>query len=91
MTQATLAQLQAVDGELDAARKRLRELDQLLAERHILDAADTTARAASAVAAERRSQLRDRELELKSLETRIAELDQRLYGGRIRNTKELEG
>ena len=90
MTHPSLAALQQVDTEIDAARKRLAELDALLADHSAVDALAEVARNAESDAAARRGQLRDRELELKTLETRIGEIDKRLYGGRIQNPKELE-
>src|SRR5438094_558282 len=90
MTHPALAALQHVDTEIDAARKRLAELDALLADHSALDALAEAARSAEAAAAAKRGQLRDSELELKTLETRIGEIDKRLYSGRIQNPKELE-
>src|SRR4051812_17687863 len=90
MTHPALAALQQVDTELDAIRKRLAELEALLADHSALDAVAEAAQRAESDAAAKRGQLRDRELELKTLETRMGELDKRLYGGRIQNPKELE-
>jgi uncharacterized protein len=90
MTHPSLATLQLVDTEIDAARKRLAELDALVADHSALDALAEVVRSSESSAAVRRGQLRDRELELKTLETRIGEIDKRLYSGRIQNPKELE-
>lgn len=90
MTHPSLAALQQVDTEIDAARKRLAELEALLADHSALDALAEGVRRAEAEAAAKRGQVHDRELELKTLETRIGEIDKRLYGGRIQNPKELE-
>jgi predicted nucleic acid-binding Zn-ribbon protein len=90
MTHPSLAALQLVDTELDTARRRLTELDALVANHSALDSLVEVARSAESDATLRRGQLRDRELELQTLETRIGEIDKRLYGGRIQNPKELE-
>jgi predicted nucleic acid-binding Zn-ribbon protein len=90
MTALIFSQLQKLDGEVERVQQRLRELQTLQADHHALQDAETQAQAAHVAATDQRRQLRDRELELKTLETRIAELEQKLYGGRIRNPKELE-
>ena len=90
MTQAVLAQLQLLDTEMDALRKHHAEIEKLVAERGALDRTEAEESGAAAKASDSRARQRDRELELTSLETRIAELDRRLYSGRIHNTKELE-
>ena len=90
MTQAVLAQLQMLDTKMDTLRKQVTEIEKLLAERAALEVVEAGAGNAAAAAAYSRARQRDRELELTSLETRIAELDRRLYSGRIQNTKELE-
>ncbi len=91
MTSPLLGQLQSLDSNTDRARERVAEIERLLADHAALNTAEANARAAHDIANERRAQVRDRELELKTLETRIADLDQKLYSGRIRNAKELEG
>src|SRR5438046_743880 len=91
MTTPVLGRLQALDSVIDRSRLRLDELDGMLAERTRLDEAEASASAARDAAGLQSRQLRERESELKALETRIAELDQKLYSGRIRNPKELEG
>jgi len=90
MTQAGLAQLQRLDTEMDALRKHRAEIEKLVADRSALERAEAEAHDAAAKASDSRARQRDRELELTSLETRIVELDRRLYSGRIHNTKELE-
>ncbi|MCA1554153.1 MAG: hypothetical protein LC737_07225 [Chloroflexi bacterium] len=90
MTTPLLVRLQQLDGDADRARQRIAELNALLADRRQLLEAEDASRAAHASAEQQRAILRSRELELKSLDGRIAELDQKLYSGRIRNPKELE-
>lgn len=90
MTTSLLAGLQRLDSEADRARQRIAELERLLRDRSALEAAEADASAARDSASDNRRLLRERELELKSLEARIADLDEKLYSGRIRNPKELE-
>ncbi len=91
MSVSVMAQLQKFDGNVEVAQQRLAELERWLSDRHELEALNAEAAAARAAATQSRGQLRERELELQSLEARIADLDQKLYSGRIRNPKELEG
>ncbi len=91
MTTSQLAGLQRLDSEADRARQRIAELERLLRDRSALEVAEADASAARDSASDNRRLLRERELELKSLEARIADLDEKLYSGRIRNPKELEG
>ena len=90
MTQAVLAQLQLADTELDSLRKQIGEIEKLLADHSAEELAVAGAKQAEDAAAGCRGRQRDRELELSTLETRIRDLDRRLYSGRIQNTKELE-
>lgn len=91
MTTRLLGRLQALDSDIDRSRARFAELERLVAERALLDTAEASASVADDAAGLQRRQLREREAELKALEARIAELDDKLYSGRIRNAKELEG
>jgi predicted nucleic acid-binding Zn-ribbon protein len=90
VTQSSLLQLQLLDTEMDTLRKQRAEVVKLVADRSALERTEVEAHDAAARAGDSRARQRDRELELTSLETRIAELDRRLYSGRIHNTKELE-
>jgi predicted nucleic acid-binding Zn-ribbon protein len=88
---STLLYLQSLDQELDEKINRVREIDGRLG------SDPTTAAARSARDAEQtklsalRAALRERELEAKGADAHIKELEQRLYGGRVMNPKELEG
>src|ERR1700687_5005998 len=75
---------------MDTLRKQRAEMEKLFADRSARERTEVEAHDAAARASDSRARQRDRELELTSLETRIAELDRRLYSGRIHNTKELE-
>jgi uncharacterized protein len=86
-----LWQLQTIDLEVDDKTKRLHEIDTALANASSV----TQARAAFDAEFQRlthlRGRLHDRELEAKSLDAKLKELDQRLYSGRVTNPKELDG
>ena len=90
MTQPVLLQLQAADGEIDAALKRLAEIEAWFGDHSALEQAEHRARTSASLAAESRANLRSRELELKSMEARQSALEKKLYGGSIHNPKELE-
>lgn len=86
-----LAHLQSLDFEIASQTKRVHQIDDALAG----DPAVVAARASLDTEQKRlhdlTSQLRDRELEAKSLDQKIKELNDQLYGGRITNPKELDG
>ncbi len=86
-----LLRLQNLDQELDEKTKRLHEIDQRLASDPATVAARTERDTEQAKFSALRAALRERELEAKGADARIKELEQRLYGGRVMNPKELEG
>lgn len=86
---ASLYALQQIDHETDSRRARLaevndslRETDELLRARQRLDVAQ-------AALSEWRIKQRNQELVLKGLEQKRQDSERRLYGGKIRNPKEL--
>ncbi len=88
---SALTRLQNLDLEWDEKDKRLRQIDSLLAADPALVAARSASDADQKRLAELRAALRERELEAKGADARIKEMEQRLYGGRVGNPKELEG
>ncbi len=88
---STLWHLQTNDQEIDDKTKRARAVEELLAN----DPKVATARAALDIAqknlAAARASLRDRELDAAGLDAKIKQVEERLYGGRIGNPKELDG
>ncbi len=88
---STLLYLQAIDQELDEKTKRLHEIETRLASDPALAAAHAELQASDRQLADLRGRLRDRELEAKTADTRIKDMDRRLYGGQVSNPKELEG
>jgi uncharacterized protein len=83
--------LQTTDAEIDDKTKRSQQVDDALASDPNLVAAhsahDDTQKRLSAS----RAQLHDRELEAKTLETKIKGIEERLYSGHVTNPKELDG
>jgi predicted nucleic acid-binding Zn-ribbon protein len=86
----TLERLQAVDQELDEKTKRARQIDERLASDPLVLAGRADLEAEEKLHAQGRSTLRTREMEAKSVDLKIKEIEGRLYGGRVSNPKELQ-
>ncbi|MBL8046761.1 MAG: hypothetical protein JNL09_09480 [Anaerolineales bacterium] len=86
----TLFRLQALDLELDAGRIRLAEIEQALSSNPAVLAAQKALTAAETVHRAARAAAHDIELDAQALTTKIKEAEGRLYGGTIRNPKELK-
>ena len=84
-----LDQLQTIDLERDAQRRRLKQVLAALAEPEALRTAESAVAAAQAQAAHARARRQDLELEIKTLEDKTASVEARLYGGQVKNPKEL--
>lgn len=85
----TLYRLQTIDLEVDERNCRLKEVkaslegsEELYQVRQALQDGEKELR-------QQRTKLRDRELEMQSLTNKIVSVEDRLYGGRIKNPKEL--
>lgn len=88
---ATLWHLQTIDQVNDDVIKRLQQIETALASDPTVAAGRAALDAEQKELTRLRANLRDRELEAKSLDAKIAELNERLYGGRVTNPKELDG
>lgn len=86
----TVYQLQSADLERAETARKLREAEKGLGETDELRGARATMEGEEAGLSHLRTRVRDLELELKSLTGKIAATEQRLYGGDVRNPKELE-
>jgi predicted nucleic acid-binding Zn-ribbon protein len=86
-----LAHLQMHDHDFDQVVAHLRTVDAALANDAAVVAARATRDAAQKKSSDLRGTLRDRELEAKSLDAKIKEIEARLYSGRITHPKELDG
>jgi predicted nucleic acid-binding Zn-ribbon protein len=81
--------LQALDLDLDDTNKKLLQVTGQLKESDELVQARQMAEEAAATLRVTQRQLREEELELKGVASKIAVAEDRLYGGRVTNPKEL--
>ncbi len=86
----TVYQLQVADLERADAARKLQEAQKGLGETADLRQARDGLQREETTLAHLRARVRDAELELQSLTGKIAQAEQRLYGGEVRNPKELE-
>jgi len=84
-----LDQLQTLDRERDAQRRRLKQVLAALAEPEALRVAESAVTAAQAQVAHAGARRQDLELEIKTLEDKVASVEERLYSGQVKNPKEL--
>jgi len=84
-----LYRLQAIDLEIDQRKGYLEDIKASLAGNAELDLARKALQERENALARQRIRLRDRELEMRSLTSKIASVEERLYSGRIKNPKEL--
>ena len=84
-----LFQLQTLDLERDAKYRRLKTVIAALAEPEALRVAAQGVSVAQADVARARTRRKDLELEVKTLEARVASVEERLYSGKVKNPKEL--
>ena len=87
---SSLHRLQVIDLELDRTRSRLAEIDAALGESAQLMRARASLEEAAAALREAQSVSRDAEYAASAHRTKIAEAEKVLYGGSIRNPKELQ-
>lgn len=85
-----LYRLQQLDSQLDQARKRVSEIDRALSDNQRLRNAEMTARAASTALENAQKKLRKAELDVQSQKLKIEQTEATLYGGKVRNPKELQ-
>jgi uncharacterized protein len=85
-----LYRLQEVDLSLLRHRKRLKEIDQILANDSVLRAAQSHIEAAQHELKPLRQRARDLELEIQSNEEKTRVTDNQLYSGSVRNPKEMQ-
>ena len=86
-----LYQLQLTDLELAAVNRRLEEISALLGESEELLAARQAVHSTEEEMQRGRAVVRDRELEVRALASKIKAREDRVYGGLVRNPKELKG
>lgn len=84
-----LYQLQETDLETEEKQQRLREIEEQMAENAALTAAREKLAQEKELLAQRQKELRFAEWELDDLQTKMAQAEKRLYGGSVRNPREL--
>jgi predicted nucleic acid-binding Zn-ribbon protein len=87
---STLFRLQTLDSQIDTHQSRLAEIEADLSRHPELDQARAEEAAACALFETARQAVRHAEEETRRQQQRIAETDKTLYGGGIRNPKELQ-
>lgn len=85
-----LYRLQHVDSQLDQVRTRLDEIESLLAEDNVVREATDAASEAESAERAAENELRRAEEEVKAQQLRIEQNQSSLYGGLVKNPKELQ-
>jgi len=85
----TLYRLQTIDLEIDNRNRRLKEVRAVLEGNEELQRVRQALEKGEKRLSRQRAKLRDQELEMQSLNDKIASVEDRLYGGRIKTPKEL--
>jgi predicted nucleic acid-binding Zn-ribbon protein len=86
-----LYRLQSVDAEIDKKREILGDIERQLADNQDRFAAEEKVRVVRETIREQRSRLRSLELDLGEVAEKVALTESALYGGEVRNPKELAG
>jgi predicted nucleic acid-binding Zn-ribbon protein len=84
-----LYRLQTIDQALSLASERLREIEARLAGDEDLQAQQRVVSSLSTQVSQSRTRLRDLELDNQGLSVKISGVQERLYGGRVTNPREL--
>jgi predicted nucleic acid-binding Zn-ribbon protein len=85
-----LFRLQQIDSQLDGAHARLNEIERLLSNNETLRQAQTAAESSAKRLQEAQKDLRRAEENVSSQRIKIEQTEAALYGGRVRNPKELQ-
>jgi predicted nucleic acid-binding Zn-ribbon protein len=85
-----LMRLQRVDSELDRVNAELARIEATLADNSAVAKAQRDAEAANALKEDTEHQRQNLETEAKSQRQKIRDAESRLYGGKVRNPKELQ-
>jgi predicted nucleic acid-binding Zn-ribbon protein len=84
-----LYRLQQLDSERDAKQRRLVEIEATLKDDRALQEARESVKEAEERARKWQTRQRDLELEIESLSSKMSRSEKRLYGGKVKNPKEL--
>lgn len=85
-----LFRLQQVDSQLDQMKARLAEIERLLADDEVIKQAQLTLQEAQKAGDAAQKELSRAEDEVKSIQAKLKENQDTLYGGKVRNPKELQ-
>lgn len=85
-----LYQLQQIDSQIDQQRARLEQIEAALAERDALTRIEQRAAKTEAAADQARKELRQDEARVVEQRIKIEQSESTLYGGKVRNPKELQ-
>ncbi len=85
-----LYRMQQLDSQLDAIQKRLNEIEIALSDRRELKLAESQLEAATEILNRVTAELRHSEQEVKAQRLKIEQTEATLYGGKVRNPKELQ-
>jgi hypothetical protein len=86
----TLYQLQQYDSELDSSYQRIKEIEEILADRKALDNALAKQEQAENKLQAKQKELRSAELLVEDQNRKISQNEEKLYSGVVTNPKELE-
>lgn len=86
-----LYDLLGIDGELDRCRSTIASIDETLADDRLLRERRRVVEAGRAVLNRQETERRDMELSIGSFQEKGKQLEEKLYGGSVRNSRELEG
>ena len=87
---SNLYDLQLIDSQLDQHRNRLKEIAIILADNEEINMAEATLKIGRKELGAAEKELRLAEQKVKDQRLKIEQTDKKLYGGRIRNPKELQ-
>lgn len=85
-----LFRLQQVDSQLDQVKSRLAEIDRLLADDEVVKQAQVRLQEAKGSRETAQKDLSRADEEVKTIQTKLKENQDNLYGGKVRNPKELQ-
>ena len=85
-----LFRLQQIDTQLDQTIQQLTEIQNLLADSSVVQAAETHRNAAETALKTERKLLQQAELKVQDQKIKIEQTEAALYGGKVRNPKELQ-
>lgn len=87
---SSLYRLQQIDSQIDQARNRLSQIDAILNDRTTIQNAENSYKAANEALTKERKELNQLESQAKDQRIKIQLNESTLYGGKVRNPKELQ-